>query len=143
MSSLRFLGITNIDEILRLRNFALEDMGEYRSRLARKDAIKEMRRLIGLELQKRFSFTGFLVNPRRPTGTPAVEDPPVMAGPSRGIEARPITASGPRAGRLFEEISAILAEARVPASIRESVEEVMRRELGGISKEIAGRILEG
>ncbi len=143
MSALRYFGITNTEEILRLRDFALEDIREYRSRKSRKDAIKEMRRLLGVELEKRFSFTGFLIDPRRPSSTPVVEDPPVIAGPSRAIPAPPVTVPSPRPGRLFEQIGAILAESGVAASIRESVEEVMRKELGGISKEIAGRIVEG
>ncbi len=61
------------------------------------------------------------------------------SGPARGVQGP----AGPRPGMLFDEVDAVLRKAGVSATTMETVQAAMRKELDGISREIAERVVEG
>ena len=66
-----------------------------------------------------------------------------LDGLGRGIQGPTPAAARPRPGMLFDEVDTVLRRAGVAAPTMESVRQAMRRELEGISREIAERVTQG
>ena len=78
-----------------------------------------------------------IINAPRASNAAARSVRPGAAAPA------PATTTGPKPGMLFDEVDAILRRQGVPTSTVDRVQEAMRRELDGISKEVAERVVEG